>query len=112
MLHIFLFYAMSELYYIKGEYLASIGQISEAVDLLREIRSARGDISLDDLNMISTEAGYIQAMLTDARKEFIGEGQSFYLFKRLNLPVFDGIQNIDFRDQYALPVPKSEEVVF
>ncbi len=102
----------SELYYIKGEYLASIGQISEAVDLLREIRSARGDISLDDLNMISTEAGYIQAMLTDARKEFIGEGQSFYLFKRLNLPVFDGIQNIDFRDQYALPVPKSEEVVF
>ena len=56
--------------------------------------------------------GYIEAMLTDARKEFIGEGQSFYLFKRLNLPVFDGIQNIDFRDQYALPVPKSEEVVF
>ena len=102
----------SELYYIKGEYLASIGQVDEAVDLLREIRSARGDISLDDLNTISTEAGYIQAMLTDARKEFIGEGQSFYLFKRLNLPVFDGVQNIDFRGQYALPVPKSEEVVF
>ena len=51
-------------------------------------------------------------MLTDARKEFIGEGQSFYLFKRLNLPVFDGVQNIDFRNLYTLPVPKSEEVVF
>lgn len=31
MLHIFLFYSKSELYYIKGEYLASIGQVSEAV---------------------------------------------------------------------------------
>lgn len=53
--------------------------------------------------------GYI---MTDARKEFIGEGQSFYLFKRLNLPVFDGLQNVDFRNLYTLPVPKSEEVVF
>ena len=102
----------SELYYIKGEYLASIGQVSEAVDLLREIRSSRGDISMDDLNTITTEMGYIEAMLTDARKEFIGEGQSFYLFKRLNLPVFDGLQNVDFRNLYTLPVPKSEEVVF
>ena len=71
-----------------------------------------GDISVDDLNTVTTEMGYIEAMLTDARKEFIGEGQSFYLFKRLNLPVFDGVQNIDFRNLYTLPVPKSEEVVF
>ena len=50
--------------------------------------------------------------LVRVEEKRLGEGQSFYLFKRLNLPVFDGIQNIDFRDQYALPVPKSEEVVF
>ena len=102
----------SELYYIKGEYLASVGQVDAAVELLRDIRSARGDISFDDLNTIYDETGYVQAMLTDARKEYIGEGQSFYLFKRLNLPVFDGVQNIDFRNQYVLPVPKSEQVIF
>ena len=102
----------SELYYIKGEYLASVGQVDAAVELLRDIRSARGDISFDDLNTIYDETGYVQAMLTDARKEYIGEGQFFYLFKRLNLPVFDGVQNIDFRNQYVLPVPKSEQVIF
>ena len=102
----------SELYYIKGEYLASVGRVDEAVELLRKVRSARGDISTDDLNSITTEAGYIQAMLADARKEFIAEGQSFYMFKRLNLPVFDGKQNIDFRNNNYLPVPKSEESAF
>ncbi|WP_065220355.1 MULTISPECIES: RagB/SusD family nutrient uptake outer membrane protein [Butyricimonas] len=102
----------SELYYIKGEYLASVGKVDEAVELLRKVRSARGDISTDDLNTITTEAGYIQAMLADARKEFIAEGQSFYMFKRLNLPIFDGKQNIDFRNNNYLPVPKSEESAF
>lgn len=102
----------SELYYIKGEYLASVGRVDEAVELLRTVRSARGDIATDDLNTITTEAGYVQAMLTDARKEFIAEGQSFYMFKRLNLPVFDGNQNIDFRNNNYLPVPKSEESAF
>lgn len=64
------------------------GQVSEAVDLLREIRSSRGDISMDDLNTITTEMGYIEAMLTDARKEFIGEGQSFYLVQALEPACF------------------------
>lgn len=88
MLHIFLFYARVNCITSRVSTWHLSGQVSEAVDLLREIRSSRGDISMDDLNTITTEMGYIEAMLTDARKEFIGEGQSFYLFKRLNPACF------------------------
>lgn len=102
----------SELYYIKGEYLASVGRVDEAVELIRTIRERRSDISLNDLDGVVDYETYMNAMLTDARKEFLGEGQSFYLYKRLNLPVYDGNQNVDFRNQYMLPVPDSEEVVF
>ena len=48
-------------------------------------------------------------MLKDARREFIGEGQIFYMYKRLAREMF-GIEGNVFptEENYVIPLPENE----
>lgn len=73
---------LSEMYYIMGEYYARNSDLKKAGEMLDQIRSARGIIStslrLNSLEDFQTE------LLKEVRKEFIGEGQLFFQYKRLD----------------------------
>ena len=101
----------SELYYIICEYLCDGSGVvpEEAISLLQEIKDARMDIT--NISSITNPTQFLNVLRDDARKEFVGEGQSFYYYKALNIPLFDGTNNIDFGSDYYLPIPDSEHVV-
>lgn len=108
---------LTELYYIQGEYLASIHRFNEAADILSYLKESRGDymsdfssITVGSDNEIRYE-NYLKAMLEDARLEYMGEGQSWYMYKRVNRPLYDGAKYTDFGKKYVLPIPDSENVI-
>lgn len=71
---------LSEMYYIAAE--SSVdNNPGQALDYLNEVRSMRGIISPVTT---TNKTEFIKELIKDARKEFYGEGQIFYMYKRLN----------------------------
>lgn len=77
---------LSEMYYIVGEYAARTGDFKKAGLALETICSARGMIS--KIFTINSMDNYLDELVKEVRKEFIGEGQIYYLYKRLNRKSF------------------------
>lgn len=79
---------------------------TEALGYLKELQTMRG-VTMD-LSNISYDQ--LITMLTgEARREFIGEGQMFYWYKRLGLPVDRGAGSITLTKQnFSLPMPSAE----
>lgn len=101
---------MSEMYLIAAE--AGFQNDKErAIALLEELKQNRGvgeslsrDISFEEFR---------QEVVKEARREFLGEGQMFFWYKRLGLPVDKGggaVIELE-PDLYCLPLP-SHEVEF
>jgi hypothetical protein len=86
------------------EYLASV-DLPRAIDLLGGMRLARG--SKTAVAGISRE-DFLQELYLEMTREFLTEGQTFFLYKRLNEPIFNGGGNIDMTGRYVLPLPHSE----
>lgn len=94
----------TEMRYIMAEYHARNNAYSQAAQILSGIRSNRG---LSQSVNISDWAQFQDELIRDARREYISEGQLFYLYKRLNAPVNFG-QNVVrplTRAEYLLPIP-------
>lgn len=99
----------TELSYMMGEYLCETpGGLDKAIEILRMVQQARGEYREIP---ITNSVEYMNALLNEARREFIGEGQCFYMYKRLGLPLNDGVGNIDYGTKVYLPIPDSETVI-
>ena len=97
---------VSEMYYIKAEIQTLNSQEAEAMQTLSEFLRHRG---------IESPAIYTpQALLDDEyRKEFFGEGQLFFYYKRLNSTSIPSARNfngtVDMNStNYVLPIPDGE----
>lgn len=101
----------SELHYIMCEYLCENTTTvpREAITLLQDIKDSRMDLTY--IGSITSTEQFLNVLRQDARREFIGEGQSFFYYKALNIPLYDGADNINFGSDYYLPIPDSEHVV-
>lgn len=92
---------LSELHLIRAEYYYHLGDEESAVAEITKIRDGRGcfvNINKNINNWFTT------AILNEARKEFLGEGQLFYYYKRLNiLP-----PGMSKEEQFVLPLPNNE----
>ncbi len=97
----------SELSLIMAEYLASQNDVAGAIDLLNELRIARGcsrtlgeTISIDDLN---------QEIRMESWRENVAEGQYFFFCKRKNLPTIDnnGV-HVPMTGKYTMQIPDSQ----
>lgn len=97
---------MSEIFYIMCEYLAD-NNLTEAVSLLNTLKRARG---ADEVSNMLTKDAFLEALYTDATREFIAEGQTFYLYKRLNRSMYNGEYPIDMNGKYVVPLPDSESI--
>jgi len=100
---------LSEVYYIMCEYLAD-SDLSKGIQLLQELRVARGAKTTLDPGLAKDK--FLETVYNDATREFICEGQTFYLYKRLNRPMYNGTTPIDMTGKYIIPLPDSERAYY
>lgn len=96
---------LSEIYYILSECYAANGFPTEAEEVLKEARFAR------DAKRVVTGApseDFTKALIWEGRKEFLTEGQTFFMFKRLNRQITLGASTITA--DFVLPRPDSEDI--
>ena len=92
---------LSEMHYIRGEYLAETDPASGALEL-ETVATNRG-CTAGIFSYVSTLEEYQEAVLKDARKEFLGEGQLYYFYKKYNiLP--------NSKANFIFPLPDNEMV--
>jgi hypothetical protein len=96
---------MSEMVYIMCEYLSETN-LPEAIRLLGTVRTARG-AKAAVLPTLSRE-DFLKALRTEMTREFMSEGQTFFLYKRLDEPIYNGTISMDMNGRYVLPIPYSE----
>lgn len=96
---------LSELYHILCECLVETDK-PRAIALFNELRIARG--VLKNLPGTTSADEFMRKLKTEITKESLAEGQTFYLYKRLNEPIFNGKATIDLTGKYVIPIPHSE----
>ena len=97
---------LTEMHYIVAEYYARKGQFTEAYQELNDIRATRG---LEALTVRGTFDEFVTDLVEDARREWISEGQLFYLYKRLDASYTkNGVQHQLSRAEALLPVPSDQ----
>ncbi|MDR0544572.1 MAG: RagB/SusD family nutrient uptake outer membrane protein [Odoribacteraceae bacterium] len=95
---------LTEMAYIMCERLVDV-DMTQAVTILARIKTARG--SKTPVNSVSKEA-FLEDLYLEMTREFLAEGQTFFLYKRLNKPMYNGAGVIDMTGRYVLPAPYSE----
>ncbi len=97
---------LSEMYYIAAEssYDANPAQ---ALTYFNDVRTQRG---IGTPLSVSSKSQFINELLKEARKEFYGEGQAFYMYKRLNQSIVaEGGALIPANNNaFVLPLPNNE----
>lgn len=98
-----------EMYYILAESAYASANMEKALEYLNTVVTARGlrPLSLED---IDTEAKFRRKLVGEYIKEYWGEGQIFFTYKRFNMDM-DGVNSKHFTasdDVYVLPLPESE----
>lgn len=96
----------SEAYYIAAEILKDSDK-ARAITLLNTVRSYR---KLGDFPLPATLTAHEvnDEIFKEYRKEFLGEGQLFFYYKRLNLPAIEGAGVTANDNIYVLPMPDNE----
>jgi len=98
---------LPEMYLIAAEATAQ-SDLSSGITLLNELKTNRITTPLEADTDMET---FMIALKAEYEKEFYGEGQLFYFYKRMNYPVIEGADKstIEMNDEkYTLPFPKNE----
>lgn len=94
---------LSEMYYIVSEYLYRESDPAEGIHKLDEVRMARGILGGKLGDRINSTADFEKEMLKEIAKDFVGEGQLFYWYKKYDRKPVDATS-------FVLPLPKTELV--
>lgn len=97
---------LSEIYYIACE--TQIGKNNTlALSYLNDVRQSR---NLDPISGTPGNTELQDYLLRDARKEFIGEGRMFLMYKRLFAPIYvkAGMIIEPLAERFQLPIPEDE----
>lgn len=98
---------LSEMCYIAAECYLRDDDVNNAVLMLNMVREARGGKVLEsDL----TTSVVMDKLVNDARKDFIGEGQILFMYKRLN-KIYTSKGKVDAKGKLVLPKPTSESAI-
>lgn len=100
---------MSEVYYIAAEAIFDTNP-EEAQGYLELVKKGRGISKTFD--NVTNKSEFINLLVNDARREFLGEGQIFYMYKRLNrsMPACSYYKSdvLPTDENMVLPKPDSE----
>ena len=113
--HIVPFIRMSEMYYTAAEILCKQGGegLTKAKTYLSYVKQRRGlksnDASVTQVTNASADE-FIDILINDMRREWIGEGQTYFIYKRLNrnIPKEQGTFVEASEKVFVAPVPDIE----
>lgn len=97
---------LSEIYYIASE--AQIGKNNDlALSYLNDVRETR---NLTRLNGPLSNEELAEYLIREQRKDFIGEGRMFPLYKRLFTSIYvkEGLSIAPTDDKFVFPIPDAE----
>ena len=101
---------MSEVYYIAAEAIFDKNP-DEAKSYLSYVKRLRG-VRDTDYSAVSRKDEFIELLVNDMRREFFGEGQMLYQYKRLNhtMPAMSSYHDpvLPTDENVVLPLPDSE----
>lgn len=99
----------SEICYILAEtsYGSAVGN-AVAVKYLEEVREGRG--CKRNISGGVPASTFKEELIWEGMKEYLTEGQTFFMFKRLNHPVLSGSESIPLGNSFVLPLPDDEKV--
>lgn len=100
-------FRMSEIYYIAAEAIYKTN-LEEAKGYLTKVKQGRG--LTPDLSGVK-EANFLDVLVNDARREFIGEGQAFFMYKRMLRPMIGRKEVVANEKNMVLPLPDSESSI-
>lgn len=108
-LSIFPILRTSEMRFIIAETLARNNEFDKAYEILNEMRRNRG-LQNGDLPKHTSLDEFLKDLVREGQREWISEGQLFYLYKRLNFAVKreNGAQTPFNKEECVLPLPKEE----
>lgn len=95
-----------EVFYYVSECYNELGNPKKAVNILNQVRVARGILYEKNLPETLTKEDVDKEIEKEWRKEFFSEGQMFYYYKRLGKPVPQAAVSED--DLYVFPLPSRE----
>lgn len=99
----------TEMRYIIAEHEARSGNFDKAYEWLEQIRSARGLYT--PLTVKRSLEDFLADMIRDAQREWLSEGQLFYLYKRLGAKVKIGSEYRKLnKSEYMLPIPDNQNM--
>ena len=96
------------MYYIAAEASYNTGDEGSALSYFNTVRRNRG--IGDSVTTVADKATFNNLLLTEARKEFYGESQIFYMYKRLNhgVPVSSTFTQSPSDKIFVFPLPIDE----
>lgn len=96
---------LSEMYLIVAEAKMNLHE-SDALDYLNAMRRSRIlNSNICDKSTISQDV-----LIAEMRREFLGEGQLFFEYKRLNSPILNVLNDVPASNTvFVLPIPDSEK---
>lgn len=106
---------MSEVYYIAAEAIFDTDK-AKALDYLEKVKKGRGVYAFDKTK-ITSKLMLMDEIVKDAQRELLGEGQTFFMFKRLNRSLINFTGRGDYGERieilpaeakYVMPLPDSE----
>ena len=95
---------LSEMYLIVAESQMRTGD-SNALETLNQMRRSRiTNTNLSDKSSITEDE-----LIEEMRREFLGEGQMFFQYKRLNTPIRNILKEVPANNTiFVLPIPEGE----
>ncbi len=99
----------TEMRYILAEYYADKNDFAKAYEIINQMRQNR---KVKPLTVKATKEDFLKDFVREAQREWISEGQLFYLYKRLNFPVIreDNTEKPFTKEEAVLPLPAGETV--
>lgn len=95
---------ITEMYYIAAECEASVGDGLNWLNVVRKVRK----LSALSPSSINTPDALLTEIQKEYQKEFIGEGQLWYFYKRLNYQNLPYASRFTNRDWYVFDMPDDE----
>lgn len=99
---------LPEMYYIAAECLLKKGDYTGALTYFNAVLKSRGLVALDERDPVETLT--LERITEERYKEFVGEGQTFFNMKRLNLDIVntEGQTVTASKKVYVVDIPDQE----
>lgn len=94
---------LSEMYYIRADYLYKTGKTTEGIQTIDKIRNKRGILSTSVGEKITDEASFEEQLALDLHKDLLLEGQAFFWYKKFDLKFSD-------KTNFVVPTPDNENI--